>query len=104
VRQGRAVPQRTIRRTAALEGIGVHTGARVRVRIAGAPPGAGIVFSRRDVPEGAAVRAAVEAVRSTQRGVTLGNGVTVVSVEHLMAATWRRWKRRASWSRKGRRG
>lgn len=84
--RGRVGPQRTIRRTATLEGIGVHTGARVRVRIAGAPPGAGIVFSRRDVSEGAAIRAAVEAVRSTQRGVTLGNGVTVVSVEHLMAA------------------
>ncbi len=83
---GRAGPQRTIRQAATLKGIGVHTGAAVRVRIQGAAPGSGIVFFRRDVREGTAIRAALEAVRSTQRGITLGDGVTVLSVEHLMAA------------------
>ena len=78
------IRQRTIRQAALLEGVGVHSGEAVRLRIRGAPPGAGIVFIRRDVS--CAVRATLENVRSTRRGVTLGDGVTVASVEHLLAA------------------
>ncbi len=77
---------RTIRGEVILEGIGVHTGAAARVRLAGAAPGSGIVFSRRDLPTGGPIRAGVAAVRSTHRGVTLGDGATVASVEHLLAA------------------
>lgn len=83
---GRAEPQRTIRQTATLEGIGVHTGAAVRIRLQGAPPGSGILFSRAGAIAGTTIRATLDAVRSTHRGITLGNGLTVVSVEHLMAA------------------
>ncbi|MDQ7849401.1 MAG: UDP-3-O-acyl-N-acetylglucosamine deacetylase [Armatimonadota bacterium] len=79
------IRQRTITRAVSLSGVGVHSGAAVRVRLLGAPPGAGVIFSRCDLGPGA-LRATLENVRSTRRGVTLGDGVTVASVEHLLAA------------------
>lgn len=79
------VPQRTIRRVVELHGIGVHSGRAVRIRLAGAPAGSGLLFVRADAG-GVAISAGVAAVRSTRRGVTLGNGATVASVEHLLAA------------------
>lgn len=80
-----APAQRTINRAQILQGMGLHTGLAVRVRIQGAPPGSGIVFFRSDRPE-TPIPATLEAVRDTRRGVTLGDGVTVATVEHLLSA------------------
>lgn len=87
-RAGAALTQRTIRRMVTLEGIGLHTGAPVRVRLEAAPPGSGIVFIRRDRPGAVPIAAAVGAVRDTRRGITLGDGdgLTVATVEHLLSA------------------
>lgn len=84
VREGHPA-QRTISRALTLEGVGLHTGLAARVRIQGAPPGSGVVFSRSDRPE-TSIPATLEAVRETRRGVTLGDGVTVATVEHLLSA------------------
>lgn len=84
---GRPIPlQRTIRGTVALEGVGLHTGLSVRMRLQGVPPGSGILFYRSDYPQAEPIPATVEAVRGTMRGVTLGDGVTVATVEHLLSA------------------
>ncbi|MBI3975729.1 MAG: UDP-3-O-[3-hydroxymyristoyl] N-acetylglucosamine deacetylase [Armatimonadetes bacterium] len=83
-----ALTQRTIRQTVTLDGVGLHTGAPVQVRLEAAAPGSGIVFVRRDRPGTAPIAAVVDAVSDTRRGVTLGGGegVTVATVEHLLSA------------------
>jgi UDP-3-O-[3-hydroxymyristoyl] N-acetylglucosamine deacetylase len=70
-------------------GVGVHTGAYTRVDVRPAPAGSGIVFVRTDVTDrDNRVHVAPETVCKTQLGTVIGNaeGVTVATIEHLMAA------------------
>ncbi len=81
--------QHTLRAPALFAGVGVHTGAYTRVNVRPAPADAGIVFVRLDVLDrDNRVPAAAEAVCRTQLGTVIGNaaGVTVSTIEHLMAA------------------
>lgn len=81
--------QHTLKAPALFAGIGVHTGAYTRVAVRPAPAGAGIVFVRTDVKDrDNRVPAAGLAVCKTQLGTVIGNaaGVTVSTIEHLMAA------------------
>ncbi len=84
---GSSIPrQRTIGRPAVVSGIGIHTGTRVDVTCHPAPVDHGIVFARTD-PDARPVRASLQAVADTRRGVTLGAGSSSVrTVEHLLAA------------------
>ena len=81
--------QHTVRTTARFAGTGVHTGAYTRVDVRPAATNSGIVFVRTDVrdPDNV-VPATGEAVCKTQLGTVIGNaaGVTVATIEHLMAA------------------
>jgi UDP-3-O-[3-hydroxymyristoyl] N-acetylglucosamine deacetylase len=70
-------------------GVGIHTGDHVRVSIRPAAADAGIVFVRTDVRDrNNQVPAAGLAVCKTSLGTVIGNsaGVTVSTIEHLMAA------------------
>jgi UDP-3-O-[3-hydroxymyristoyl] N-acetylglucosamine deacetylase len=81
--------QHTVRSPALFAGVGVHTGAYTRVSVRPAPAHAGIVFVRIDVRDrDNLVPAKGEAVCKTQLGTVIGNdaGVTVSTIEHLMAA------------------
>lgn len=81
--------QHTVKAPALFAGVGVHTGAYTRVSVRPAPTGAGIVFVRTDVKDvDNRVPATGEAVCKTQLGTVIGNasGVTVSTIEHLMAA------------------
>lgn len=81
--------QHTLARPAAFTGLGIHTGRAVRAEIHPAPSGSGIRFSRTDVDNTRRVVAAQgDQVCSTRLGTQIGNpdGVTVSTVEHLMAA------------------
>ena len=81
--------QHTVAGPAIFAGIGLHTGAHVRVAIRPAAPGAGITFVRTDVREGDnAVHVSPQAVTKTQLGTVIENasGVKVSTIEHLMAA------------------
>jgi len=81
--------QHTVAGPAIFAGIGLHTGAHVRVAIRPAAPNAGISFVRTDVRSGDnVVRVAPETVVQTRLGTVIGNeaGVTVSTIEHLMAA------------------
>ncbi len=81
--------QHTVRAPALFAGVGVHTGAYTRVNVRPAAPGAGIVFARTDVRDrDNLIPATGEAVCKTQLGTVIGNasGVTVSTIEHLMAA------------------
>jgi UDP-3-O-[3-hydroxymyristoyl] N-acetylglucosamine deacetylase len=81
--------QHTVRSPALFAGIGVHTGAYTRVNVRPAAANSGIVFVRTDVrDQDNVVPATGEAVCKTQLGTVIGNaaGVTVSTIEHLMAA------------------
>lgn len=84
--------QRTIRRDAALEGVGLHTGQLVRVRFRPAEPHRGIRFVRTDlggrleVPVSPATL--LDPLRRPRR-TSVGTGsVEVHTIEHLMATCY----------------
>ncbi|MBL8558306.1 MAG: UDP-3-O-acyl-N-acetylglucosamine deacetylase [Hyphomonadaceae bacterium] len=81
--------QHTISSPAVCAGIGVHTGARVRLSIRPAPVGTGIVFVRSDEKvRDSRIPATADYVASTNLGTTLRNaaGVEIATVEHFLAA------------------
>lgn len=81
--------QQTIASSAACSGVGLHTGAPVRLALRAAEPGHGVVFRRTDVKgRDAVIPASALNVSTTQLGTNLTNaaGVTVATVEHLLAA------------------
>jgi len=83
--------QRTIGNKVSCSGIGLHSGSQVNMVIYPALAGTGIVFKRMDVPaEQALVPARYDAVCDTRLGTTIRNhhGVSVSTIEHLMAALW----------------
>jgi UDP-3-O-[3-hydroxymyristoyl] N-acetylglucosamine deacetylase len=80
--------QHTLAGPARFSGVGIHTGAPVSVVVRPAAADAGIAFVRVDLPGDNAVIARGEQVVQTRLGTVIGNaaGVTVATVEHLMAA------------------
>ena len=81
--------QHTVRSPALFAGVGVHTGAHTRVAIRPAAADTGIVFVRTDITDrDNRVPATPESVCKTQLGTVITNeaGVTVSTIEHLMAA------------------
>jgi UDP-3-O-[3-hydroxymyristoyl] N-acetylglucosamine deacetylase/3-hydroxyacyl-[acyl-carrier-protein] dehydratase len=79
--------QQTIATEAELEGVGLHTGETTKLRFVPSAGDTGVRFRRVDLEGSGEIRAELEAVRSTDRGTTLGNGDSRVhTVEHLLAA------------------
>ncbi len=84
-----AVRQRTLKEAVTLTGIGLHSGAPVNMVLHPAPADYGIHFLRTDVAEGEAeVAARWDRVADTRLCSAVANdhGVSVGTVEHLMAA------------------
>jgi UDP-3-O-[3-hydroxymyristoyl] N-acetylglucosamine deacetylase len=81
--------QQTISRCAEAEGVGLHTGERVRMLMQPAPEGMGVVFRRTDMG-GALIPARVDAVQPAQYATVLAGegGATVSTVEHLLSAAF----------------
>lgn len=70
-------------------GVGLHTGERVRLALQPAPSGTGVVFVRSDVTDlDNRIEVHAHAVTQVRLGTTISNeaGVSVATVEHLMAA------------------
>ncbi|MGE0739877.1 MAG: UDP-3-O-acyl-N-acetylglucosamine deacetylase [Hyphomonadaceae bacterium] len=81
--------QQTIAGPAMCAGIGVHSGAHVRMALSPAPVDTGIVFIRTDVKDADnVVQAHADAVSETRNCTTIRNaaGVEVATIEHLMSA------------------
>jgi len=78
--------QQTLKTVIGCRGIGLHSGQRVAMSLAPAPPDTGIVFRRTDT--GAEISAVWENTVESARCTVLSNGegTTVGTVEHLMAA------------------
>jgi UDP-3-O-[3-hydroxymyristoyl] N-acetylglucosamine deacetylase/3-hydroxyacyl-[acyl-carrier-protein] dehydratase len=79
--------QNTIARAGEIEGVGLHTGAKVRMRLLPAAVNTGIVFRRTDLEGQPSIPAHVSHVVATDRGTTLGIGdARVHTTEHLLSA------------------
>lgn len=81
--------QKTLSHSVSFSGIGLHTGRAVTMQVRPAPVGHGIVFKRIDViGKDNLVPARFDAIADTRLCTVIGNedGVTVGTVEHLMAA------------------
>ncbi|MFN5318091.1 MAG: UDP-3-O-acyl-N-acetylglucosamine deacetylase, partial [Bacteroidia bacterium] len=79
--------QHTIRQTATLSGVGLHTGATVKLQFCPAPSGTGIIFRRTDINPAIDIPADVDFVCDTARSTTLEkDGHRVSTVEHVLAA------------------
>ena len=84
-----AYHQHTVAGPVIFAGVGVHTGAHVRVAVRPAAANAGITFVRTDIKDrDNAIRVSAEAVGQTRLGTVINNaaGVSVSTIEHLMAA------------------
>src|SRR3989337_3141853 len=78
--------QRTIKAAMHCEGIGLHTGKKVRMSLKPAPIDAGIIFKRTDLG-GTEIKAVAANTAATSYATTLcENGAAVKTVEHLLAA------------------
>ena len=79
--------QRTIETPVEAEGIGLHTGAAVRLRLLPGDPGSGVRFRRTDLENASEIPALVGYVAGTDRGTTVAAGdARVHTVEHLLSA------------------
>ena len=81
--------QQTVSCPVVCAGVGVHSGARARMVMKPAPVGTGIRFRRTDIKDrDNLLMARGDHVSEVQLGTTLQNadGVTVATVEHLLAA------------------
>src|SRR3990172_9242744 len=76
--------QRTIKAAMHCEGIGLHTGKKVRMSLKPAPIDTGIIFKRTDLG-GTEIKAVAANTAATNYATTLcENGAPVKTVEHLL--------------------
>ena len=79
--------QHTIKRSISVKGIGLHTGAKVKMTFHPAPVNHGLKFQRTDLENQPVIMADVNKVISTKRGTTIGNAdVHISTVEHTLSA------------------
>ena len=79
--------QRTIKSSTTISGIGLHTGARINLRLRPATANTGIIFHRTNGERSVDIKACAENVVDTRMATVLGHdGLTVSTVEHFMAA------------------
>lgn len=79
--------QKTIKKPVSFSGLGLHTGAEVKLTLTPAPENQGYQFVRTDLNDRPVIRAIAENVVETSRGTTLEeNEVKVATIEHVLAA------------------
>lgn len=79
--------QKTIRKRAEVNGIGLHTGKPAKLTFCPAPADTGIYFVRTDLPGRPALKASVDHVQATSYATTLGGQeFSVSTVEHCLSA------------------
>lgn len=79
--------QQTLENELTVEGVGLHTGAKVKLTFKPAETGHGFVFQRTDLEGQPLIPASAKYVTSTDRGTTIAKDDAVVNtVEHVLAA------------------
>jgi UDP-3-O-[3-hydroxymyristoyl] N-acetylglucosamine deacetylase len=77
----------TVSAISEFQGVGLHSGAKVTVKILPTEPGAGRYFVRTDLPDAPQIPAQIDRVSQTTLSTELSaNGASVRTVEHLLAA------------------
>lgn len=83
----KTVPQKTIAKPVFLEGVGLHTGAQVKLSFLPAPEDTGFMFIRSDIKGHNQISANVNFVVNTDRGTNIErNGIKIQTSEHVLAA------------------
>ena len=82
--------QKTIKKPISFNGVGLHTGAKVNLKIIPAEPNAGILFKRIDIDKNNIIIPNVFNVTNTTLCTTISNefGIKVSTIEHLMGALY----------------
>ncbi len=82
--------QKTLKRTAKFEGVGLHTGEKVSISILPSKPNTGIIFKRIDLKSNNVVIPNVYNVSNATLCTTITNehSVSVSTIEHLMGALY----------------
>ena len=82
--------QKTISKKIEFEGIGIHTGNKVKLKLIPAIPNTGIIFKRTDLNKNNIVYPNYSNVTDTTLCTTISNdyGVKVSTIEHLMGALY----------------
>lgn len=84
-----SIKQRTLAAPIFFEGVGLHSGEKVKMAVHPAPAGHGYVFQRVDLEGKPTIKADVDLVVTTNRGTTLEqNGARVHTTEHILAAIY----------------
>lgn len=79
--------QRTLKAEVCIEGVGLHTGNKVKVVIKPSEVDTWFRFKRVDIEDSPFIEALVENVSDTSRGTTIAkDGIKVCTVEHVLAA------------------
>lgn len=79
--------QKTLKRSVEIQGLGLHSGMDVNLKLHPAPVNYGIVLKRVDVAGANPVHAHALSITSTELSTTIGEGKSsIATVEHLMAA------------------
>jgi len=82
--------QRTVKKAVVLEGAGIHSGNKVRLTIKKSPVDTGIIFIRTDIKKRPTIAATVSNLANYSGSLRCTsiekNGVSVYTIEHLMAA------------------
>lgn len=79
--------QRTLENGTTISGIGLHSGARINLKLRPAAANTGIIFHRTDGEQTVSIKAAPENVVDTRMATVIGcHGSSVSTIEHFMAA------------------
>ncbi len=85
----RTIQRSTLGHPVTCEGVGLHSGVAVMVKLLPSSPGDGVMFVRVDLPESPEIPAQVSIVQQTMLSTELvTSGGSVRTVEHLLAALW----------------
>ena len=82
--------QKTVKQTIEINGVGLHSGKKANMKIKPAEPNTGIIFKRIDLKNNNYVVPGVYNVSSASFCTTISNenGVSISTIEHLMAALY----------------
>ena len=78
----------TIQRAVEVQGVGLHSGAPVRMRIRPAPPSTGIVFLRTDLDNFAIAASWKNVARVSYATSLMRQGVLISTTEHLLSVLY----------------
>ena len=81
--------QRTILKSVTIEGVGLHSGKKVEMKISPAKENSGIYFIRTDLNQNVIVEASIKNANKLNRSTCLiKNNIEIKTVEHFLAACW----------------